>query len=59
MLAGIFLGTGAVILVAIGFALALTSPPGWRWAKLVLLIRAARRLESEGALPEQWEMARR
>lgn len=59
VLAGILLGTGAVILVMILFVLALTSPPGWRWAKLVLLIRAARRLESESTLPERWEMARR
>jgi glycosyltransferase involved in cell wall biosynthesis len=59
LLAGILLGTGGMILAAIACALALTSPPGWRWAKLVLLIRAARRLESETALPERWEMARR
>lgn len=55
----IFLGTGGIVLAAVLLALALTSPPGWRWAKLVLLIRAARRLESEGSLPERWEMARR
>jgi len=59
VLAGIFLGGGGAILAAILVALALTSPPGWRWAKLVLLIRAARRLESESSLPERWEMARR
>ena len=59
VLAGFFLGSGGAILAAIGLVLAATSPPGWRWAKLCLLIRAARRLESEGRLPERWEMARR
>ncbi|MFN0007334.1 MAG: glycosyltransferase family 2 protein [Planctomycetota bacterium] len=59
LLAMVFLGTGGAILAAVLLALALTSPPGWRWAKLVLLIRAARRMESEGSLPERWEMARR
>jgi len=59
LVAGLLLGAGGLILAAVATALALTSPPGWRWVKLVLLIRAARRLESEGSLPERWEMARR
>jgi len=57
--AALSLGSGAAVLVALAFLLALTSPPGWGWVKLALLIREAKRREREGALPERWEMARR
>jgi glycosyltransferase involved in cell wall biosynthesis len=53
-----FLGLGAALALLMLFALIFTSAPGWRWAKLVLLIRAAKRLEAESALSERWEPER-
>jgi hypothetical protein len=58
ILAGVFLGKGAAVASFLFFALLLTSPPGWRWVKLALLIRAATRLEAQGALSESWTVAR-
>jgi GT2 family glycosyltransferase len=59
VLLGILVAPGAAWIVVIATVLALTSPVGWRWLKLALLIREAKRLERESALPERWEMARR
>ncbi len=51
-------GAGAALVAVLLAALVLTSPPGWRFAKLALLIRDANRRESEASLPERWETDR-
>jgi glycosyltransferase involved in cell wall biosynthesis len=58
-IAWLALGAGAGGACLLFFALFFTSRPGWRWAKLAMLIRDAARREAEVPLPERWTVARR
>jgi len=58
LLFGILFGGGGALAAALLVLLVLTSPPGWRLAKLASRIREALRLEARASISERWETER-